>query len=427
MTRVLLVSLSLPPFRESQTIRSAYIIEAASKYGVEFGLVSAEVPDTLADPTLSELLPPDIPRWRTAPPIYTRIYARLNRFSLGKGVGYLYGNLAYRLLVPDVYAGWQKQAYTLAYKAIEEFRPDVLMSASGSCTAHLACAMLKRTCRIPWIADLGDPWSWVDWQHKDTWFKAVFNSHLERRVLQHADLLVLTTHQTASAYEKKGFHNTLVVPYGYRSVDFPTEPMRTHAPPITLTYVGAASRRARNLIPLIMSLDKKVASADYRLQIVGPASKHFREAAIRSGLHNCLFTGAVSYRDSLDYIKNASILILMGNRSPYQVPGKTFLYLASGRPILYLAQMPEAEDPTYEVLRKFPGVRRVPNNEGELRGFWGRLSWDDFLHWERDAKKHPSLPELHQFRIERAIKPLVQLLSDTTRRYPCSLQSLACW
>lgn len=412
MTRVLLISLSLPPFRESQTIRSAYIVQAASQCGVEFGLVSAEVPENLADATLNELLPPDIPFWRTAPPTYTRIYARLNRLRWGKGIGYLYGNLAYRLLVPDVYAGWQKQAYTLAHKAIEEFRPDILMSASGSCTAHIACAMLARTARIPWIADLGDPWSWVDWQHKDTWLKAVFNSCLERRVLQHANLLVLTTHQTANAYKKKGFHNTLVVPYGYRSVDFPTESVRTHTPPITLTYVGAASRRARNLIPLITSLDKKVASADYHLQIVGPVSKYFREEATRSGLHNCLFTGAVSYQESLDYIKNASILILVGNRSPYQVPGKTFLYLASGRPILYLAQMNEDEDPTYEVLRYFPGVRHVPNDEKEIGDFWRSLSWEDFVQWEKDAQKHPSMPELHQYRIEKAVEPLVQSLSD---------------
>jgi hypothetical protein len=39
--RVLFISLSLPPFAESQTIRSAYLIHALAQRGVAFDLITA--------------------------------------------------------------------------------------------------------------------------------------------------------------------------------------------------------------------------------------------------------------------------------------------------------------------------------------------------------------------------------------------------
>ncbi|MFQ3610110.1 MAG: glycosyltransferase [Fimbriimonadales bacterium] len=412
--RVLMVSLSLPPFAESQTIRSAYMIEAMAQAGVECELLTAEVVPSQADETLMDILPPNCRIWRTAPPPYDqRLNSLIQRGN--RRFAYFYANLAYRLLAPDIRRGWEKQAIALAESVLPKVRPDVLFSASGSCTAHLACAAIKSRWNLPWIADFGDPWSWVDWQHWDTWIKAIQNSRLERRTLPDIDQMVVTTEPTADAYQaKRGLVHTrpLVVPFGYRAVEFPSKPLQRSSAPVQIAYVGSASRRARNLNPLIRALSElRHHPCQFRLQIVGSVSHHFLREAHQSGLKDVEITGRVSYRDSLTYIREAGLLVLIGNNSPYQIPGKTFHYLASGRPILYLAQMPSEQDPTARLLRAFPGVRMVFNTQEAIHQFLSSLTSEAFQEWEYHAQTHPNLPELLQYEIHTAIQPLLDWMS----------------
>ncbi|MCX7993749.1 MAG: glycosyltransferase [Fimbriimonadales bacterium] len=420
--RVLMLSLSLPPYAESQTIRSAYWIEALARRGVEFDLITAEVPPSAADETLCELIPDSVRVWRTPTPAYDRTMDALKRAGNRWGA-YLYGNLAYRLYAPDVRRGWERDALRLAREVLQKHPPDLLLSASGSCTAHLAAAALKRETGLPWAADLGDPWSWVDWQHKDTWLKAIQNSWLERRTLPLADLLIWTTEQIQRAYQQwwgTRVPPSLVVPYGYRQADFAPYAWTPAALPLRLSYVGAASRRARNLIPLIEALATARSNFPFQLQIVGDASAHFQTAAQQLGLHAIEFTGRVSYRESIRHICQAGILILIGNKSPYQIPGKTFLYLASGRPILYVHQMAERDDPTWQLLQPFPGVCCIPNETSALREFLTHLTEDAFRAWEQQAREHPNQPELTHFEQAPLTQPLWEAFYRLTRKELCS-------
>lgn len=404
-----MISLSLPPFAESQSIRSAYWIEALAHLGFEFDLITAEVAPTMADDTLCALIPDSVRVWRTPVPAFDQKLDALKRQGKWRQA-YLYGNLAYRLYAPDARRGWEHEALALACTVIQKYPPNLILSASGSCTAHLAAAALKRETGLPWVADLGDPWSWVDWQHKDTWFKALQNTLLERRTLPQANLLIWTTESVQQAYRRwwgNRLPPSLVIPYGYRQKDFaPYEWMPAHSP-IRVAYVGAASRRARNLIPLIRALAHQRGSLELQLQIVGDTSCRFQIAAQQLGMSNIEFTGRVSYRDSIRYICDAGILALVGNKSPYQLPGKTFLYLASGRPILYLYQTAEASDPAWQLLKSFPGVRYVPNEWKALTEFFSQLTEADFQQWEQQARTHPSSPELLRFEQSSLVQPLI--------------------
>lgn len=419
--RVLMISLSLPPYAESQTIRSAYWIEALAQQGVEFDLITAEVPPSAADETLCELIPPSVRVWRTPVPPYDRTVDALRRTGK-RWLLYVYSNLAYRLYAPDARRGWERAAQRLALEVIHKRSPDLILSASGSCTAHLAAAALKRETGLPWVADMGDPWAWVDWQHWDTWLKAIQNRWLERRTLPQADLLIWTTEASYRAYHERWYSNLppgIVVPYGYREADFVNR--LSYAPlPVRLSYVGAASRRARNLIPLLKALATASSQLPLRLHVVGETSAHFRDVARRLHLQCIEFVGRVSYRDSIRYICEAGILVLVGNRSPYQIPGKTFLYLASGRPILYVQQIAPAEDPTLQLLQSFAGVRWVLNDVDALRAFFASLTESEFRQWERQAQHHPHQPELTRFEQTTLAQSLKATLSKIAGGSRCS-------
>lgn len=418
--RVLFVSLSLPPFAESQTIRSAYLIHALARHGVAFDLITAHTAPSLTDSSLEALLPESCRVWRTEAPAYDRMVDRLKRAGRQRLL-YLYSNLAYRLFAPDVRRGWEKQAVALACEVARQSPPDLLMSASGSLTAHLAAARLRRLLQRPWIADLGDPWSWVDWQHRDTWLKALQNCWYERRTLPQADLLLWTTEATQRAYERwyrQRIPPSVVVPYGYRAQDFPEVPAPASLP-IRAAYVGAASRRARNLIPLLEAAAQS-SRMPIELQIVGDASQHFQRAAHALQLRNIQFTGRVDYAESLRYIRDAGMLILVGNKSPYQIPGKTFLYLASGRPILYLSQIPHSDDPTYQLLAEFDGVTTVPNQTHAIREWLESLDEARFRTWEAQARTRCYSESLRKYEVHSLGQHLYGWMKRVLEREACS-------
>jgi len=111
---------------------------------------------------------------------------------------------------------------------------------------------------------------------------------------------------------------------------------------------------------------------------------------------------------------------LVGNKSPYQVPGKTFLYLASGRPILYLSQMPHADDPTYQLLRAFEGVAVVPNEAQAIREWLAALNEAQFRAWEAEAHARYAAPSLAPYEVHSLGRHLYDSLKHIVERTGCS-------
>ena len=212
-----------------------------------------------------------------------------------------------------------------------------------------------------------------------------------------------------------GYNQVVVIPYGYRAEEFDTHPLTEADLPITFVYVGSASRRARNLIPLITALASSEVPFEFRLQIVGETSVHFYKTALRLGIKWVDFTGYVPYDQSIQFIRKASILILIGNRSPYQVPGKTFAYLASCRPILYLSQIGPENDPALSILQHFAGVRVIPNDVSKLQSFFRNLTLDNFHEWKLQARTHLSEKLMLDYKTDNLAKIFFELVNNKIR------------
>jgi hypothetical protein len=234
---------------------------------------------------------------------------------------------------------------------------------------------------VPWVADLGDPWSLVDPSSWTYVIKARRNRILELQTIPYASGLVFTTEVTLEAYRRwlgdKLPKAIVLPPYGYNEDDFPREYLNTlqDGSKISLSHIGTAHRGNRNLIPLIQALGslerRNLLKHDYTLNIIGPHSKIFEKEARRVGLHSVNFSGRVSYKESVDWINRSHILVIVGNASPLQIPGKVYPYLGSGRPILYIGQLPREHDPTARLLGQFPGVlfayNRVDSIQAAIR------------------------------------------------------------
>jgi hypothetical protein len=244
------------------------------------------------------------------------------------------------------------------------------VSSAGSFTAHLAAAELSRYWARPWLADYGDPWSFNPIAPASTAFIRWQNQRLESSAIRQCSAMTVTTEPTAALYrEWLGPHRRVeVIPCGYSPRPHDLIRPRRRTGDVVIAYVGSASHGTRDMRPFLRAL-ARIQRADMpglALEIVGATSPRFIDTARRLGLRGVRFTGWVPYDDSLRYMHSADALLLIGNATPLQVPGKVFNYGSTEAPILYLRQLPRGVDPTWQLIARWPGVAELDAGSDDL-------------------------------------------------------------
>jgi hypothetical protein len=373
--QALVISASLPPFNDSSTIQLIERVRRFREHGIEAVFVGAGMPQGM-ESELLQRLPANSTILRTDPTAYDKMMALWSRLPGSSLLAWAYGNIMYRIAAPDVRAGWDKQVVCLCKHSLSKWRPDIIITSGGSCTAHIAGRQLSKHFSAPWVADLGDPWSLVDHNSWAFAIKSRRNRILELRTIPYASGLVFTTEETLAAYRRwlgDRLPRAIALPaYGYDPADFPRDRLEVgrRDSKIVLSYIGTAHRGNRNLIPTIQALGflekAGLLKHDYTLNIIGSHSKAFEKETKRVGLCSVYFSGRVSYQQSIEWINISSVLIIVGNANPLMIPAKVYPYLGSGRPILYIGQLPREQDPTAQILSEFSGVLYVQNERDSI-------------------------------------------------------------
>lgn len=375
--KVTVLTTSFPPYADSQTIRTLHLLQAMKETPWQWMFIVPGTRGEAGAEDLRELMPTSARVVRTLVTASERSRAWLALLPMGRRATALCANLWARVGFPDAQMGWDRLAVDTFESELASWKPDVLVSASGSSTAHMAAAVLSKRHGIPWVADYGDPWYLVD-RSARPWLAPISN-RVERAVLSAACHMVVTTEETRDAYRKwlgAAQPPTTVLPYGYvddaayyvksrPGLDSP----KPDDQPLVLAHVGAAYVANRNLLPLIRAVARLRGVHPARrvaLRVIGNQSMAFQNEARALGLKNTEFVGRVGYLDANRYISCADVQVVVGNDSNLQVPGKIFPLLATLRPILYIGQMDRDSDPAWRILRAFGGVIFSENNEESL-------------------------------------------------------------
>lgn len=358
--KILFVTTSYGSFSDSQTIRYLQYLSGLNKDQVSIDFIVPDCDDQNYD--MFSDFSFDFKIFKTKKFLFQKISKaiRLNSF-----IGKIVRNIVYYLFFPDTFSGFDKAVYE-KYKEIyssSSSRPDMIISSSGSCTSHLACMKIKEKHGIDWIADFGDPWSLTDYKQR-IWFY-LFSKYYEKKIFNLSNLVLFTTYETLNTY-KEIYHNVnmKVLFYGYISKHFINRGNENLNNKINIAHIGAAFVSDRNLIPTIDVLSKFVDKAN--LSIIGNHSSKFKEFADNLNF-NVLFENRISFKESLIKINETDVLILVGNKSSLQVPGKVFHYIASNKVVLYIYQQDLKDDPSYNIMKKFEGIFYCENNYEKIK------------------------------------------------------------
>jgi glycosyltransferase involved in cell wall biosynthesis len=399
MTRVMFISTGIPPYPEAQTIRNIHFIRGLVRKGFQVTVLTPEVPD--GDDSLTALMPRECEYVRTTPSSHFLRRRRLQNLPFSSRLQWAHGILANLFVIPDFWAGWDRQAIQAAQAA--RLRPDVIVSSASSQTAHLAAVHLSKLWDVPWVADYGDPWTLNPIWPANAWHRRLRNARLEKAVLPHASAVIFTTAETQADYQKwlgQALPRSLHIPCGYSAEEFDPRPAPAADGPFRITYIGAAFRLSRNLIPAIRAVGNlrrqgKI-GPDFELHIVGPHSRAFEDFARTTGVRNVYFSGHVSYAESLRRIVHSHVLLHVGNIGPSQIPGKTYIYLGSGRSIVYICQQNPDSDPAYRILEQFPGVRLAQHSSESIAEAVSEV-YGAYDKWRGAAAARQSHPDLARF------------------------------
>ncbi len=254
-------------------------------------------------------------------------------------------------VVPDNEVGWLPFALLKGKKIIRSEGTDIIYSSGPPHTCHLIAYCLKKLTSMPWVADFRDPWSRNTWKRQKSKLHHKTQSFLESRVVKSADKIILNTdymqNEFAGFYKDQPPQKFVAITNGFDPEDFTEIKPGEHEnkKPFTITHTGTLykKRDPSNLLLSVSRLAKKriISPGNFQLNFIGAIGiKDVDIRKLTSEYNIDRFVNIippVSHKESLKFLANSDVLLIIQPDTVYQIPGKIFEYIYLRKPILSLS------------------------------------------------------------------------------------------
>lgn len=378
MKKVLLITYYWPPSGGAGVQRVLKTVKYLRDFGWEPIVFTA---DNAAYPILDESLLQDVPDGQEVIrcPIWEP-YELYKRFTGQRGKERVYSgflsetqqpSLTKRLsiwirgnfFIPDARAFWIRPSVRYLKAYLRDHPVDAILSSGPPHTVHMIARGVKAATGLPWIADFRDPWTNIDFYDQLMLSRWADRRHrkLERSVLRQADRVVTVSPTWQQELHELGAASVSLIYNGYDPADFAFEKPAPEAefcfnhigflnndrnPPLLWEAFGELCREIPGLREVL------------KLRFIGKTD-HIT-------LHQLTEQGLADRVEQIDYIPHAEVLLrlcssqvlmLLVNDVPNvmgHIPGKTFEYVASRRPVLAIG--PETADFAQVITQTRSGV-----------------------------------------------------------------------
>jgi len=397
MKKVLFVSYNFPPQLSPESIQASRYVKFLLQYGWVPYVVCADEESMWAgaiDKSMLHLLPSNIKilKVRSFEP-------RIFMLALRKFLPIL-------LKLPDGRIGWYLPAYKKSLTLLERERFDLIHSRAMCFTSNLIGLKLKKETGLPWVAHFSDPWvdnPYIHYGRLDSYI----NRKLERAVMERADAIVFVSEEMRQLimgkYPLEVRRKSTVIPHCYdpELVSHPSSSKKN--PKTTFTYTGNFYRIRTPLglfqaVYSILSKQPEIQDS-INIQIVGSMPKNYQDTILKLGIDKVVsVVGTVTYLESLEYIRNADVLLLIDapSKTPSVfLPLKLVEYAASKKPILGITPLKGA---SASLVKRLGGVVVSPENtidiEEGILTLYQRIKSNkmpECLHYDNEIKQYNAL------------------------------------
>lgn len=277
-----------------------------------------------------------------------------------------------KLYWPDTSCFWFFPARRCAVALVRERRHDAMVSVSPTFTGMLV-GRAARAARpqVRWLLDYGDPFSLQeDAPPNNTALYGALNHRVEKDVLGRSDAISVTTQATAERYAAAfpGIRARLhVIPPLLSAPGEVGPPMFAQDGTERFVYVGTLYRGLREpafLLDLFEALCARSPAPRRELHLFGDTlafADLLAERRARLG-QSLRIHGMVPRAVAARAMRDADVLVNIGNGTRDQLPSKLVEYAAEGKPILNIARAPA--DSSAAFLRDYPAALTICEEGG---------------------------------------------------------------
>jgi glycosyltransferase involved in cell wall biosynthesis len=253
----------------------------------------------------------------------------------------------WKVVVPDPWlVTWNPYALRALRRKLRGPSFDCLITSSPAESTHVLGLLLGER-RPPWVADLRDGWCFEPLREAfPLAVQRALDRSLERRVAMSADVLVGATVPIAEDLRARFGVDAFHVPNGFDpEVQGGPLPPEYDTSRVTLVHTGALlGPRERDPRPLLAAM-RRVHEQHPQLQLLVAGRSEFDERALltEAGVGDTVrLLGYLPRHQALALQRAAGALVLLTSDASCEATGKLYEYLASGRPIIALADGNEA-------------------------------------------------------------------------------------
>lgn len=368
MKKVLFVSYAFPPLLKPESIQTARYVKFLPQYGWEPCVVCADETSFWREPiddTMMKLLPSKV-----------RI-VKVKSFEPWIAMMALAGIITFLpalFILPDFKVGWYRPACKKSLSLLRKKQFDLIHSWAMPATSNLVGLKLKKETGLPWVAHFSDPWVDSPYAHRGR-LSYYVNAKLERAVMENADAIVFVSEETKQMVMKKYppriRDKSSVIPHCYDpELTYSFSPLKRNSK-LTFTYTGGFYYGIRTPLGLFNAvhniLERQPDIQNFiHIQIVGSLHKHYQDAILKLGIEKVVsVVGAVPYLESLEYIQNADVLLVIDapSKGPSVfLPSKLIEYVGFKKPILGITP---PEGASASLIKHLGGIVAAP---GDIAG-----------------------------------------------------------
>ena len=314
------------------------------------------------------------------------------------------------LFIPDAKIGWIPFAVKQGKKIINEHKPDIIFSSSPPPTVHLIAKKLAKWSGLKWVADFRDPWTDIDYYYKNTrlTFATKDDIKKEKLVLEKATEVITVGSVLSKRLNVKINRSYHILPNGYDQEDFTSLKSQHSECEFTILYVGNTGneRDPYVLFKCLRQLgrENQIDLTKIKILFIGNISENIKKHTIefKELKINCL--GYMDYRNTLNYILNSNILLLLINNIPDNkgiITSKIFNYLQSGNFILGIG--PKDGDAS-EILKK-TNCGKMYNYDEDL----SQIILEQIKNWGNGKKQNVNNEAIKQYTRKKLTEKLVNI------------------
>ncbi|AIN74430.1 glycosyltransferase family 4 protein [Flavobacterium psychrophilum] len=276
------------------------------------------------------------------------------------------------LFIPDARILWVKPSVKYLEKYISENNIDTIITSGPPHSLHLIGLKLKQNLNVKWFADFRDPWTTIGYHSalKLSSYAEKKHKNLERKVLNTADTIIVTSKTTKTEFQAITTKPIEVITNGYDVENIPKQVLDEK---FTLAHIGSFLSD-RNPMILWESLSELVVEnkkfrTHFQLKLIGKVSQEILDTIDGFNLNSYVNNlGYVSHKEAIEHQKKSQILLLIeidSEDTKSIIPGKLFEYMVSERPIIGIG--PKGSDFAEIITETNTGVFFTYNEKEKLK------------------------------------------------------------